>query len=262
MLSQGADAGIETLYGTTPADIAHQMDLEDIVQDLCSDMYDSEDQSDPFLSSAQALIFFMEHTPNRNPQFLKEISDLQKRLYCYQHTKIKQSKLDTELASLSVRTAHAAIATIDPQTLVDGNGAGSFMLYQTYQYLYMTDTMCKMPGLANHTPKSMRIVHPSLGKYLQELKKRPLTFDDYPLVDPITKDGIIVSLDDMNELLQLTEPSPKIETLTLLLRDAAKLQTALEAFNIPQVDKDEVLALISENKVNLQSMADLTAKMK
>lgn len=261
MLSQGAHPGIETLYGTIAPDIAHHMNLEEVVQDLCTALYTQADESDPFLDSAQALNFCMENTPNRNPEFLKEVSDLQKRLFNYQHTKIKQSRLQHELTTLSTQTAHQAIDAIAPQTLVDSNGAGSFMLYETYQYLCMSGTISKMPGCAEHTPERMRIVHPSLGRYLQELKKRPLTPDDYPLIDPITKDGFVISVGEMDELLHLTEHSPRVEILASLVRDKKNFSKTVQELEATAIDKDETLALLSQEKVNLHTISCLISEL-
>lgn len=254
LIHRGFNPAIETLYGENTADVAHRMNLDELCTRISSIMYASAPASDRYLDPQEGLDFLKSQTKNRDVAFMAKLSQLKKRLYKYEHTRVKQSVLYAELKKIETAPEEMPEA-IDDECIVDSNQAGSFMTYGSYNDLCMNGILHTIPQHAA-AAGSMQPARPTLAAYLLRLVEKKgrheLALDDYPVVDPVSLEGFLISHTAFRELLDATKECPMKAQLYGCVRSKAHLASLLEKTPMAAHQAPEALELFDQQKVNLE----------
>jgi hypothetical protein len=259
----GCSLAAESLYQTNAADMAHMGGLPYVCSFIAQRLYATSDaDQDPYLSRADALVMF-----NQRCELLENI-DLVQALqaefssrYKFDHTKIRQSLVEEFIEQIMTR-GHQSSVVRDIHRIVDADGQGSFATFASYREMIITQTLHMMfkraispdaiqeiDSLTDHL--CAIVVRRSTGSHPSSVE---LSFDHYPVHDPVTLEGFIIQLDELHKLLLRTEKNAMHAFVQRAYQNEAALADACRSTGIGEDELSDAVALYRLGKVNLATV--------
>lgn len=260
----GCSLAPESLYHVNLADIAHLGGLPQVCEFVAERLYaSSPDEQDPYISHSEALAIFNERCSTlENVDLMRSLQHKFAQLFTYDHTKIRRSVVLQAIADI-LSSGDASVPVRDGNRIIDADGNGSLVTFDSYRQMVVTQTLHRMFNRTIELGQMQEV--DSLAHYLCALKARrlhagasssdqQLTFDDYPVRDPLTLDGFIISLHELRTLLSMTQRCPIHALISNAFQNEGSLRDACLATGIVEDEVQSLCELYRQGMVNLATV--------
>lgn len=259
LINRGVSIQAQTIYGLTAVDMAYAAHLNQLGHYLAERLY-AQDASDTnrYITYAQALeIFNQECASLTDLQVVERMRDQLTALYRFEHTRVRTNTVIDEIRQNLTTATQVVNDPYAQQRVIDADGNGSFISFSSYRQLVLTNTLHRAFKQAIRPDAFVEI--PSLAAYLlmlgqqrNSLNNGLLSFDHYPSLDPVTQEGLQITLTEFNALLAVTEPGTIRDIVQDAFTSADNLAAAMRTARIHSNEIAEALELyISHGRVDL-----------
>lgn len=259
LLELGLRPEVQNAYQETAADMAYRGSLQPVGELLCQRMYVGSD----FLDYGQALELVDQRVGAEVPlHVITHVRDQMQLLFTYEHTKIRRELIEREIAQAVGQGGQSSSAAGSLNRIVDADGRRQFMTFGSYRKLVVSGSLHQFLRAHTSIDDMREVVH--FGAYLRQSlatagmpEGRLLTFDDYPAVDPVTQEGLQISLEQFHELLEHTvEDQLKLDIIAVYASQES-LVAALESIHFAADAVEEQRALYARSIIDLGCMRDV-----
>jgi hypothetical protein len=259
LLDLGLRPEVLNAYHETAADIAYRGALQQVGQLLCQRMYAGSD----FLDYGQAVELVDSRVGVEVPlHVMTHLRDQMRLLFTYEHTKIRRELIEREIAQAVGQVGSASSSSASIDRIIDADGRRQFMTFGSYRKLLVSGSLHQFLRAQASTSDMREVLR--LGTYIRQSLVtselpggRLLTFDDYPAVDPVTQEGLQISLEQFHELLEHTEEGILKERVVFMYTSVEAFEIALQCADYAQDAIDEQKRLYARGLIDLGCLRDL-----